>query len=77
MSEIYQFNNQSMQYGIHISFSKHNFKAVEYIKEMLSLTKPISGRANRASATKAVDRGWILSWVKPKNRKTDIYSFPA
>ena len=38
---------------------------------------PISGRVDRASATKAVDLGSIPSQVKPKTIKIGIHSFPA
>ena len=38
---------------------------------------PISGRVDRASATRAVDSGSIPGWVKPKTIKIGIHSFPA
>ena len=38
---------------------------------------PISGRVDRASATKAVDLGSIPGRVKPKTTKIGIHSFPA
>ena len=39
--------------------------------------EPISGRVDRASATKAVDSGSIPGRVKPKTIKIGIHSFPA
>ena len=36
----------------------------------------ISGRVDRSSATKTVDLGLILDWVKPKTLKIGIHSFP-
>ena len=37
----------------------------------------ISGQVDKASATKAVDSGSILDWVKPNTTKIGIDSFPA
>ena len=44
---------------------------------ILAELKPISGRADRASATEEVDLGSIPGRVKPKTRKIGIHSFPA
>ena len=44
-----------------------------YIDKLVFL--PISGRVDRASATKTVDLGLIPSQVKQKTKKIGVYSF--
>ena len=43
----------------------------------LRICIPISGRVDRALATKAVDSGLIPGRVKPKTLEIGIHSFPA
>ena len=50
----------------------HSDKCTKYFQ-----VRPISGRVDRASATKTVDLGSIPGRVKPKTKKIGIYSFPA
>ena len=46
-------------------------------KSSCIIIKTISGQVDKASATKAVDSGSILDWVKPNSTKIGIDSFPA
>ena len=64
----------------HAVICRSKFKAVCFVffgKNSNKRKQPISGRVDRASATKSVDSDSIPSPIKPKTMKIGIHCFPA